>query len=120
VDSIQPKADGWRSGLDALLVFVGFRIPLAFILLIKFQLGLFSAIVTAFIIPSLATLQQDEIARTNEILSNLTEILLIIGGTNATQLNLPQPTPFVPQASDVRLNVYLTLSLIISVLNITS
>ncbi|KAJ7137007.1 hypothetical protein C8R44DRAFT_364587 [Mycena epipterygia] len=97
-DSIQPKADGWRSGLDALLVF----------------LGLFSAIVTAFIIPSLGTLKQDEIARTNEILSNLTNIIVMIGGTNATRLNLPEPAVFVPEADDVRLNVYLTLSLILS------
>ncbi|KAJ7456078.1 hypothetical protein FB451DRAFT_616876 [Mycena latifolia] len=97
-DAIQPRAEGWRSGLDALLVF----------------LGLFSAIVTAFIIQSLVTLKQDEIARTNEILSNITNIILAISGTNITQLNLPQPAVFVPQASDVRLNVYLTLSLIIS------
>ncbi|KAJ6541203.1 hypothetical protein DFH09DRAFT_991081, partial [Mycena vulgaris] len=97
-DSIQPKADGWRSGLDALLVF----------------LGLFSAIVAAFIIPSLGTLKPDDIARSNELLANITIIILTISGANATQLNLPQPTVFVPDPSDVRLNVYLTLSLIIS------
>ncbi|KAJ7662444.1 hypothetical protein B0H17DRAFT_318537 [Mycena rosella] len=98
VDEIQPKTEGWRSGLDALLVF----------------LGLFSAIVTAFIVQSLVSLKQDEMARTNEILSNITTIILAISGANTTQMNLPQPAVFVPEASDVRMNVYLTLSLIIS------
>ncbi|KAJ6489453.1 hypothetical protein DFH09DRAFT_1208997 [Mycena vulgaris] len=97
-DSIQPKADGWRSGLDALLVF----------------LGLFSAIVTAFIIPSLVTLQQDKIAKTNEILSNITNIIVSISGVPAASLNLTDATVFVPAPSDVRFNVYLTLSLVIS------
>ncbi|KAJ7023509.1 hypothetical protein C8F04DRAFT_1011383 [Mycena alexandri] len=97
-DTIQPKAEGWRSGLDALLVF----------------LGLFSAIVTAFIVPSLLTLKQDEIARTNEILSNITNILVTIVGSNLTHSDLAPPSIFVPAASDVRFNVYLTLSLIIS------
>ncbi|KAJ7653970.1 hypothetical protein DFH06DRAFT_1203371 [Mycena polygramma] len=97
-DVIQPTADGWRSGLDALLVF----------------LGLFSAIITAFIVPSLAALKPDEIARTNELLSNITSIMIITSGGNATELNLKQPELFVPAASDVRFNVYLTLSLIIS------
>ncbi|KAJ7513300.1 hypothetical protein B0H11DRAFT_1698408, partial [Mycena galericulata] len=97
-DFIQPKADGWRSGLDALLVF----------------LGLFSAIVTAFIVPSLGTLQPDEMARTNEILSNITSIMIAISAGNGSNLNLTQPSVFVPAASDVRFNVYLTLSLIIS------
>ncbi|KAJ7082701.1 hypothetical protein B0H15DRAFT_764900, partial [Mycena belliarum] len=96
--AIQPKAEGWRSGLDALLVFV----------------RLFSAIVTAFIVQSMIALKPDEIARTNELLANITNILLTISATNGAQLNLPQPAVFVPEASDVRLNVYLTLSLIMS------
>ncbi|KAJ6589733.1 hypothetical protein B0H19DRAFT_1104590 [Mycena capillaripes] len=97
-DVIQPKAEGWRSGLDALLVF----------------LGLFSAIVTAFIVPSLATLKQDEVARTNELLLNLTNIVISISAVNASHLNLVVPPVFAPASDDVRFNVYLTLSLIIS------
>ncbi|KAJ7730605.1 hypothetical protein DFH07DRAFT_756233, partial [Mycena maculata] len=97
-DSIQPKAEGWRSGLDALLVF----------------LGLFSGIITAFIIPSLLSLQPDEMARTNEILTNMTTIIIAISGQTAADMNLTQSTIFVPEASDVRFNFYLTLSLIIS------
>ncbi|KAJ6624146.1 hypothetical protein B0H10DRAFT_2430961 [Mycena sp. CBHHK59/15] len=97
-DAVQPKTDGWRSGLDALLVF----------------LGLFSAIVTAFIIPSLASLQQDETVRTNELLANITDIIIAMSDLNVANLNLRHPTAFVPDSSDVRLNVYLSLSLIFS------
>ncbi|KAJ7064089.1 hypothetical protein C8F01DRAFT_1022191 [Mycena amicta] len=97
-DAVQPKVDGWRSGLDALLVF----------------LGLFSAIVTAFIIPSLGTLKQDEVARTNDLLANLTSIVLAINGPAHANLTIPLPKQFVPDPSDVRLNVYLTLSLVVS------
>ncbi|KAJ7221797.1 hypothetical protein B0H12DRAFT_1269823 [Mycena haematopus] len=97
-DVIQPQAEGWRSGLDALLVF----------------LGLFSAIVTAFSVPSLAALKQDEIARTNELLLNATNIMIRISNADVSNLNLPSPAVFAPAASDVRFNVYLTLSLIIS------
>ncbi|KAJ7184803.1 hypothetical protein C8R46DRAFT_844601, partial [Mycena filopes] len=97
-DAIEPKAEGWRSGLDALLVF----------------LGLFSAIVTAFIVPSLLSLKQDQVARTNELLSNITNILVILAGSNVSASSLAQPAIFVPTDSDVRFNVYLTLSLIIS------
>ncbi|KAJ6533277.1 hypothetical protein DFH09DRAFT_1284455 [Mycena vulgaris] len=75
---VQPKSETWRSGLDALLVF----------------LGLFVAIVTAFITPSRATLKQDEVARTNEILTNITNIILSMSGANTSSLNLPNPTVF--------------------------
>ncbi|KAJ7197929.1 hypothetical protein GGX14DRAFT_667129 [Mycena pura] len=97
-DTIYPKVDGWRSGLDALLVF----------------LGLFSGIVTAFIVQSLGSLKQDEVGRTNEILSNLTSIVIAVSGANPADLNLTPPLVFVPAASDVRLNAYLTLSLVVS------
>ncbi|KAJ7609583.1 hypothetical protein DFH06DRAFT_1017034, partial [Mycena polygramma] len=96
-NEIQPITDGWRSDLDALLVFF----------------GLFSAIITAFIVPSLATLKADEIARTNEILLNITNLLITIGGSNVAALDAMPPGVYVPAASDVRFNVYLTLSLII-------
>ncbi|KAJ7871574.1 hypothetical protein B0H13DRAFT_2060182 [Mycena leptocephala] len=68
-ETIQPKVDRWRSGLDALLVF----------------LGLFSAIVTAFLVDSLTGLQQDEAASTNELLANLTEILIQLSAGRISQ-----------------------------------
>ncbi|KAJ7280027.1 hypothetical protein C8J57DRAFT_1501484 [Mycena rebaudengoi] len=71
-ETIQPKVDKWRSGLDALLVF----------------LGLFSAIVTAFLVESLNRLRPDEAARTNELLANLTDVIITLSGVNPVNLNL--------------------------------
>ncbi|KAJ7645826.1 hypothetical protein B0H17DRAFT_959327 [Mycena rosella] len=99
-ETIQPQVDRWRSGLDALLVF----------------LGLFSAIVTSFLVDSLPGLQQDEAARTNELLANLTEILIQLNtGANLLTLKTAAPAPFQPDAVDVRLNSYWSISLILSV-----
>ncbi|KAJ7280077.1 hypothetical protein C8J57DRAFT_1567175, partial [Mycena rebaudengoi] len=97
-ETIQPKVDRWRSGLDALLVF----------------LGLFSAIVTAFLVESLSGLHPDKAARTNELLANLTDILITLSGVNPISLNLSNPAQFQPDSTDVWLNSYWSLSLILS------
>ncbi|KAJ6592241.1 hypothetical protein DFH09DRAFT_1306128 [Mycena vulgaris] len=96
-DTIQPKIDRWRSGLDALLVF----------------LGLFSGIVTAFFVGSLSALKPDETARTNELLANLTNIIVAISGSGA-DLRVAQPVIFQPDQTDVRLNSFWSLSLVLS------
>ncbi|KAJ7629823.1 hypothetical protein B0H17DRAFT_854260, partial [Mycena rosella] len=97
-ETIQPQVDRWCSGLDALL------------------LGLFSVIVTAFLVDSLTGLQQDEVARTNELLANLTEIVIqLSAGATLSTLKVAPPTSFLPDAVDVRLNSYWTISLILSV-----
>ncbi|KAJ6552212.1 hypothetical protein DFH09DRAFT_850220, partial [Mycena vulgaris] len=102
-ETVQPKVDRWRSGLDALLVF----------------LGLFAAIVTEFLVDSLAGLQQDEAARTNELLANLTEIIIQLNaGANMSTLRIAAPAPFRPDPVDVRLNSYWSMSLILSVRDI--
>lgn len=81
-----------------------------------FQVGLFSAIVTSFFVDSVQNLSPDQDARTNEILSNLTDIIIqLSAGTAPAALNLASPTPFVPDASDVRVNFYWSLSLVLSV-----
>ncbi|KAJ7267531.1 hypothetical protein C8J57DRAFT_1229083 [Mycena rebaudengoi] len=98
-ETIQPKVDRWRSGLDALLVF----------------LGLFSAIVMAFLVESLNGLRPDEAARTNELLVNLTDIMITLSGANRSTLNIPTPAQFQPDSTDVRLNSYWSLSLVLSV-----
>ncbi|KAJ7729996.1 hypothetical protein DFH07DRAFT_994336 [Mycena maculata] len=95
-DAIQPKIDRWRSGLDALLVF----------------LGLFSGIVTAFFVGSLSALQPDETARTNELLANLTNIVVALSGR--PNLSVAQPAVFQPDETDVRLNSFWSLSLVLS------
>ncbi|KAJ7471768.1 hypothetical protein FB451DRAFT_1089817 [Mycena latifolia] len=98
-ETIQPQVDRWRSGLDALLVF----------------LGLFSAIVTSFLVTSLTGLQQDEAARTNELLANITDILIqLSAGTNAVSLHVPSPAPFQPDPVDIRLNSYWIISIVLS------
>ncbi|KAJ6514257.1 hypothetical protein C8R47DRAFT_1206627 [Mycena vitilis] len=97
-DTIQPKVDRWRSGLDALLVF----------------LGLFSAIVTSFFVQSLTALKEDQGVRMNELLTNLTEIIVILSGVPADKLHVAQPAVFHPDPTDVRLNSFWSLSLILS------
>ncbi|KAJ7475239.1 hypothetical protein B0H11DRAFT_2428804, partial [Mycena galericulata] len=93
-ETIQPNVDRWRSGLDALVF-----------------LGLFSAIVTAFLVDSLPGLQQDEVARTNDLLANLTEIVIQLSGT---AVNITPPATFEPAAAEIRLNSYWSVSLILS------
>ncbi|KAJ7473276.1 hypothetical protein FB451DRAFT_1248887 [Mycena latifolia] len=95
-ETIQPKVDRWRNGLDSLLVF----------------LGLFSAIVTAFLVDSLSTLKQDETAKTNELLLNLTDILILL--SDRSNVTFSQPPQFEPDASDIRVNSFYSLSLVLS------
>ena len=73
--------------------------------------------VTLFV-QSLAGLSQDPSMRTNELLQNLTEIIISISDHNASSLTVSQPQPFSPQASDIRLNLYWSTSLVISVSHI--
>ncbi|KAJ7645286.1 hypothetical protein B0H17DRAFT_1274555, partial [Mycena rosella] len=93
--TIQPRVDKWRSILDTLFIFV----------------AIFSAIVAAFLAPSLTGLQQDKADRTNELLANLTEILIQL---NRGTLNVTSPASFQPEALSVRLNSYWSVSLIFS------
>ncbi|KAF7300828.1 hypothetical protein MKEN_01308600 [Mycena kentingensis (nom. inval.)] len=97
-ETIQPKVERWRSGLDALLVF----------------LGLFSAIVTSFFVESLDDLKQDQTVRMNELVANLTEIVIAISGVPPASLPIAKPAVFRPDSTDVRLNAYWSLSLILS------
>ncbi|KAF8054333.1 hypothetical protein FPV67DRAFT_1460914 [Lyophyllum atratum] len=98
-ENIQPMVDRWRGTLDTLLVFV----------------ALFSAIVTAFFIQSLTGLSENTGKRTNELLANLTDIIIMLRGADATVLDFTPAIPFKPQSSDVRLNFYWSVSLILSV-----
>ncbi|KAF8054336.1 hypothetical protein FPV67DRAFT_1661572 [Lyophyllum atratum] len=99
LENIQPRVDRWRGTLDTLLVFV----------------ALFSAVVTAFFIQSLTGLSENTGKRTNELLANLTDIIIMLRGADATVLDFTPAIPFKPEASDVRLNVYWSVSLILSV-----
>ncbi|KAJ7124366.1 hypothetical protein C8R44DRAFT_530633, partial [Mycena epipterygia] len=97
-ETIHPKVDRWRSGLDTLLVF----------------LGLFSAIVTAFLVDSLGALQPNQTARTNELLANLTEVIIALNPGPGRNLSFSLPIAFEPDPSDIRVNSFYSLSLIFS------
>ncbi|KAF5382141.1 hypothetical protein D9615_004424 [Tricholomella constricta] len=98
-DNTVPTLERWRGGLDTLLIFV----------------GLFSAIVTAFLVESLKSLQPDEGARTNELLANLTDIIIALNAQHITaSLSVKQPNHFVPSSSDIRVNICWSIALIIS------
>jgi hypothetical protein len=79
------------------------------------QLGLFSAIVTAFFVDSLGNLKQDQTQRTNELLANLTEIMLALNSSPGKTPNFSLPVVFEPSQSDIRVNAFYSISLIFSV-----
>ncbi|TFK35552.1 hypothetical protein BDQ12DRAFT_611439, partial [Crucibulum laeve] len=100
IKNAQPTLERWRGGLDTLLIFVGF----------------FSSIVASFLVESSKNLRSDEGFITNQLLSNLTEVVIGLAGDRTTQLPAPSvPTTFIPDPLDVRLNLYWSLALIISV-----
>lgn len=73
------------------------------------QVGFFSAIVATFLVGSLDSLGGGGTTRTNELLLNLTGIIISQAG------NAIPPTPFVPDPADVRVNVYWSMSLVLTV-----
>jgi hypothetical protein len=114
---VEPTIERWKGGLDAMLVFVSLFISLHIPQLPNncSKSGLFSAIVTAFFIDSLSKLQPDDGAATNELLSNITNILLLVHGISFNETGLPALTPFEPDRNDVRENVFWSISLALSV-----
>jgi hypothetical protein len=79
------------------------------------KIGLFSAIVTAFFVDSFSKLQPDDGATTNSLLSNLTNIVLLVHGISFSETGLPLAIPFEPEHNDVRENVFWSISLALSV-----
>ncbi|EIM83829.1 uncharacterized protein STEHIDRAFT_62042, partial [Stereum hirsutum FP-91666 SS1] len=76
---------------------------------------LFSAIVTAFYVQSSSGLSPDAAFDTNQLLANLTDVVILVSGVNASQLSLRAPVAFEPDASALRLNFYWSTSLVLSV-----
>ena len=114
---MEPTIERWKGGLDALLVFV--CVLLCSILSVgldnHLKIGLFSAIITAFFIDSFSKLQPDDAAATNGLLSNLTNIVLLVHGISFNDTGLPLALPFEPEQNDVRENVFWSVSLALSV-----
>lgn len=48
-------------------------------------------------------------------MSNLTDVIIQLSGVDSSLLSLPLPVAFEPDPGSVRLNVYWSLSLIVSV-----
>ncbi|EIM91505.1 uncharacterized protein STEHIDRAFT_48341 [Stereum hirsutum FP-91666 SS1] len=99
MNNVEPIISQWRGTLDTLLIFV----------------ALFSAIVTALYAQSLTNLAPDTGERTNELLQNLTEVIIVLQGASAAQFNFTQPSLFEPAAGVIRLNFYFSISLVLSV-----
>ena len=79
------------------------------------KIGLFSAIITAFFVDSFSELQPDDGVATNSLLSNLTNIVLLVHGVSFNETGLPLAVPFEPERNDVRENVFWSISLALSV-----
>lgn len=60
-------------------------------------------------------LSLDPGARTNELVSNLTEIIVQLSGVDPASLTISSPVVFEPDPPVVRQNVFWSLSLIVSV-----
>ncbi|KAL0959612.1 hypothetical protein HGRIS_011316 [Hohenbuehelia grisea] len=97
--NIHPIIERWRRNLDTTLIFV----------------GLFSAIITAFFVESLNAVKPDEAARTNELIANLTEIMIMLGTSGFESQRIAQPTLITPDGDDERFNFYCAISLIVSI-----
>ncbi|EIM91024.1 uncharacterized protein STEHIDRAFT_152705 [Stereum hirsutum FP-91666 SS1] len=92
-----PATNRWRGTLDTTLVFI----------------ALFSAIIINLFVQSLPELSQNPVDRTNELLQNLTNIVVATSDVNS-DLNISPPVPFKPDATAVRLNFYWSISSILS------
>ncbi|KAI0258995.1 hypothetical protein BC834DRAFT_834284, partial [Gloeopeniophorella convolvens] len=93
----QALTESWNKSMDTLLIFT----------------GLFSAIVSAFIIETYKSLQPDSGSSTVALLSQL--VAQSGGNSSAPSSTLaPSPTPFTPPTSAIRINILMFLSLFLS------
>uniref|UniRef100_A0A0W0GB01 DUF6535 domain-containing protein n=1 Tax=Moniliophthora roreri TaxID=221103 RepID=A0A0W0GB01_MONRR len=84
---------GWRDDIDTLLVFA----------------GLFSVVVTAFVIESYQWLDEDPADTTVTLLTHLISVQV-----NGSQTTSFEPTPFKPDALSICINIFWFLSLSLS------
>lgn len=124
MNNVDPIISQWRGTLDTLLIFVSFLLLVITEVMVQIdrdriprhkQVALFSAIVTALYVQSLASLSPDTGERTNELLQNLTEVIIVLQGASGVNLNFTQPSLFEPATSVIRLNFYFSISLVLSV-----
>ncbi|KAF8969145.1 hypothetical protein BDZ97DRAFT_1915508 [Flammula alnicola] len=92
--------DGWREEVDNLLIFA----------------GLFSAVVTAFVIESYQRLSQDPNDVNTFLLEQILAQIHAANTQNTAALNAPLPSPptFSPSITDIRINIFWFMSLALS------
>ncbi|KAG6915412.1 hypothetical protein DXG01_011615 [Tephrocybe rancida] len=117
LETIQPHVDKWRGTLDTILLFVCphvYSYAKHLELIGALQVALFSAVVTTFFVQSLIGLSEDPGVKTNQLIANLTDIILLVHDTNTNKLNLTKIQEFKPEAY-VRTGFYWSLALILSI-----
>ncbi|KZS91423.1 hypothetical protein SISNIDRAFT_487407 [Sistotremastrum niveocremeum HHB9708] len=98
---IHEQVESWKDSLDTTLLFI----------------ALFSAIVTAFLIPTIAALSPSPGENTDDLLQSLIDVVLQIASLNGLKTpTFTPPEPFVPASSDeVSASLWFS-SLIVSIL----
>ncbi|KAJ7815832.1 hypothetical protein B0H13DRAFT_1663839, partial [Mycena leptocephala] len=85
--------ESWKSDMEGLLIFILTSFP---------QAGLFSAVLTTFIIESYKMLNSDSGDLTVELLSRISQQLE--ASANGTTFNIPPSSPFAPQKASIVCN----------------
>jgi hypothetical protein len=101
----------YREEIDTLLVFVRrpHRLLIPRLTILPSQAGLFSAVLTAFVVESYQSLQEDYTKTSADLLRQISHQL-----ANASFPAAPNPSPFQAQRPDVRVNVCWFVSLLLS------
>jgi hypothetical protein len=101
----------YREEIDTLLVFVRrrHRVCIPELTTLTSQAGLFSAVLTAFVVESYQSLQEDYTKTSVDLLRQISSQL-----ANSSFPAAPNPSPFQAQRSDVRVNVCWFVSLLLS------
>jgi hypothetical protein len=101
----------YREEIDTLLVFArrSHRLFMPRLTTLTSQAGLFSAVLTAFVVESYQSLQEDYTKTSTDLLRQISNQL-----ANSSFPAAPNPSPFQAQRSDVRVNVCWFVSLLLS------
>jgi hypothetical protein len=113
-----------KGDMDGVLIFVCAMCfsALSGLTPLSFQAGLFSAILTAFVVPKIQDLKVNSVDQsayyqnqTVQMLDQISQQLASTGDQISTNSNLPLPYPtFHPSASDRRVNIFWLISLVCS------
>ncbi|KAH9475301.1 hypothetical protein JR316_0012412 [Psilocybe cubensis] len=107
------RCDAWRDEVQNLLIFVSIYGTSALSVIEVFQAGLFSAVVTAFVVESYKNLQPD---RNDAVISLLSGIATRLDSTPGSDVvSYPQASQqFSPETSAIRINTVWFISLVLS------